>query len=357
MSSLIRSTLDSVLAAELPQHVLLDAAASGQEPSAYHAKVVEFGLPGILVSEDQGGVALDEVGLADIFEVAGRRLLPLSMLEESVVVAPTLARVATRGDGQADDWLAALLAGSVRGGSATTPSSPVPPVGASQPVRIVEVASAPARLPPEASLACLMGRSWLVLLDLGDAHVTHDRTASLDPGVRRLRVSGAAIDEHRVLTDDDARSIIVRWHVALFAYIAGCVNHLTDVTVGHTQERHQFGRPIAEFQSVAHTLADMVVARESISSCVARLVVLCAEDPIGEADTVDWLIACLRYWIPKQARDVCERAIHLHGGMGYSWELGLHLYYRRVLQVQATFGGAYASAREVGQVFLEGSPA
>ena len=357
VSSLIRSTLESVLAAELPLHVLLDAAALGEEPSAYHTKLVEFGLPSIMVSEDQGGVALDEADVADIFEVAGRRLLPLSVLDESVVVAPTLAIVAARGDTQAEDWLAAMLAGSVRGGSATTQSAPPAPGGQSSPGRFINIESAPARLAPESILACLMGRTWLALLDLGGAGITHDRTASLDPGVRRLRLSDAAVDERRVLTDDGARTIIVGWHVAVFAYLAGCVNHVTDMTVGHTQEREQFGRPLAEFQSVAHTLADMVVARESISSCVSRLVALCAQDSGGDAEAIDWLIACLRYWIPKQARDACEHAIHLHGGMGYSWELGLHLYYRRVLQVQATFGGEYASAREVGRAFLAGSPA
>jgi len=99
------------------------------------------------------------------------------------------------------------------------------------------------------------------------------------------------------------------------------------------------------------------VAQESISSCIARLVALSAEEPRGEAVAIDWLLACLRYWIPKQARDVCEHAIHLHGGMGYSWELGLHLYYRRVLQIQATFGGAHAAAGEVGQAFWEGRSA
>jgi alkylation response protein AidB-like acyl-CoA dehydrogenase len=52
-------------------------------------------------------------------------------------------------------------------------------------------------------------------------------------------------------------------------------------------------------------------------------------------------------------RRVCEDAIQVHGGIGFTWEAGIHLHYRRVLQLQASLGGAVASARAVGRRELE----
>jgi alkylation response protein AidB-like acyl-CoA dehydrogenase len=50
---------------------------------------------------------------------------------------------------------------------------------------------------------------------------------------------------------------------------------------------------------------------------------------------------------------VCESAIQIHGGLGFTWEQGLHLWYRRVLQTQAAFGGPSATAHASGQAYLD----
>ena len=54
--------------------------------------------------------------------------------------------------------------------------------------------------------------------------------------------------------------------------------------------------------------------------------------------------------IPQRARAVCEDAIQVHGGMGFTWEAGIHLFYRRVLQTQAALGwfDSYRPARRSG---------
>jgi acyl-CoA dehydrogenase len=57
--------------------------------------------------------------------------------------------------------------------------------------------------------------------------------------------------------------------------------------------------------------------------------------------------------VPQAARAVCEGAIQIHGGLGFTWEQGLHLGYRRVLQIQAAFGGPSATAHASGRAYLD----
>jgi alkylation response protein AidB-like acyl-CoA dehydrogenase len=61
----------------------------------------------------------------------------------------------------------------------------------------------------------------------------------------------------------------------------------------------------------------------------------------------------LTHAIPAAARTTCESAIQVHGGTGFTWEYGLHLFYRRVLAIEAELGGASASARGAGRQYLE----
>jgi alkylation response protein AidB-like acyl-CoA dehydrogenase len=64
------------------------------------------------------------------------------------------------------------------------------------------------------------------------------------------------------------------------------------------------------------------------------------------------LLLALAHSVPAAARSVCEDAIQVHGGAGFTWELGLHLYYRRVLTIQQELGGASGSARRAGRQYL-----
>jgi alkylation response protein AidB-like acyl-CoA dehydrogenase len=165
------------------------------------------------------------------------------------------------------------------------------------------------------------------------------------------RVSGeVTVPAARLLRGDDAAELLLDWEVAVHAEMLGCGEHLLRTTVAYAGERRQFGQRISSFQAIAHRLAEMAVNVEAVRSALARLV------SVGEADRAgaEALAASLRYWVPWAIRGVCEGAIQVHGGVGFTWEAGLHLHYRRVLQLQAALGGAVASARAVGRGELEG---
>ena len=64
------------------------------------------------------------------------------------------------------------------------------------------------------------------------------------------------------------------------------------------------------------------------------------------------LLAAGRFWIPGAAREVCESGIQVLGGMGFTWEMGLHLWYRRTLHIQAVLGGSHGAAAAAGTHFV-----
>ena len=91
-------------------------------------------------------------------------------------------------------------------------------------------------------------------------------------------------------------------------------------------QRHQFGRPIGSFQAVKHLLADGVVGLE-----VARAAVDAAAVTADEAGDVGRALASARIVASDAAATAARASIQVHGGMGYTWELPVHLYLKRIL--------------------------
>jgi alkylation response protein AidB-like acyl-CoA dehydrogenase len=99
-----------------------------------------------------------------------------------------------------------------------------------------------------------------------------------------------------------------------------------DTATAYAKERQQFGRPIGSFQAVKHLLADAVVGLE-----VARAAVDAAAVTADEGGDVDRAITSARIVASDAAATATRASIQVHGGMGYTWELPVHLYLKRVL--------------------------
>jgi alkylation response protein AidB-like acyl-CoA dehydrogenase len=106
-------------------------------------------------------------------------------------------------------------------------------------------------------------------------------------------------------------------------------------TVAYARQREQFGRSIGSFQAVKHTLADLYAATEQASAAILFAADAVDQDkPTASAD-----VAATARWVVRAAIDAFERALHLHGAMGYSWELDIHLHLRRALSTQRMLAG------------------
>ena len=107
----------------------------------------------------------------------------------------------------------------------------------------------------------------------------------------------------------------------------------------------QFGRPLSAKQAVRHHLARMRLLVEASSAQVWRAL---RSDEFGQSRNGDSALASALV----NAHFVLEKATHLYGGMGFTWELGLHRSLREVKKLDAA-NGAGAVLRQAGQAFVE----
>ena len=106
----------------------------------------------------------------------------------------------------------------------------------------------------------------------------------------------------------------------------GAAQVMLDKAVAYSLERKQFGRQIGSFQAVKHMCAEMVAELEPCNAMVWHAS-HCQENIPHEAR----LMAChTKAHISEVSREVSKTAIEVHGGMGFTDELGLHYWFKRI---------------------------
>lgn len=114
----------------------------------------------------------------------------------------------------------------------------------------------------------------------------------------------------------------------------GIASSMLDASVEYARTRVQFGQKIGSFQAIKHRCADMAVAVEA-----GRSAAYYAFWAMAEASADGPRAASMaKSYCGEIARNVCNDAIQVHGGMGFTWELGLHRYLRRAKVFQQAFG-------------------
>lgn len=114
------------------------------------------------------------------------------------------------------------------------------------------------------------------------------------------------------------------WAMSQNATTIGLCSEVVDRSARYSAERIQFDQPIRNFQAVSHLLADMEIATQT-GRCLARQAIH------GWRDGDPQGLAAARLYLAERASAVCESAIQVHGGAGFTWEFGLHRFYRAAL--------------------------
>jgi len=125
------------------------------------------------------------------------------------------------------------------------------------------------------------------------------------------------------------------------AYQIGMAQACVEAATAYSLERHQFDRPIGSFQAVKHMLADMAVRAE-----VARAAVDAASVSLEDADADAFTRAVngARLLAGEAALKNAKGSLQVHGGMGFTWEVDVHLFLKRAWVLNTTFGNALAHA-------------
>jgi alkylation response protein AidB-like acyl-CoA dehydrogenase len=113
---------------------------------------------------------------------------------------------------------------------------------------------------------------------------------------------------------------------------------LLETTLEYVQTRRAFNRPIGAFQALQHRLADMLLRVESTRSAVYRAAWAVAT---GDAEAA---LACAaaKAYAGESSRLVCGEAIQMHGGIGFTWELDVHIFFKRAKTLEQHYGATEA---------------
>ena len=145
-----------------------------------------------------------------------------------------------------------------------------------------------------------------------------------------------------------ARHLRERAAVAVACDSLGVSEAMLSATVSYAKVRHQFGRAIGSFQAVKHACADMLM---TIS--VSRQLVSAAVDAVAEArPDAGVAVAMAKSYACGTAVDIAGKAMQLHGGIGYTWESGIHVYLKRAALNRSLFGSPAAHRKELAKRYL-----
>jgi alkylation response protein AidB-like acyl-CoA dehydrogenase len=209
--------------------------------------------------------------------------------------------------------------------------------------------------------------AW-VLLEPGDTAAV-EPLASLDPSrpSARWTLEGAEVPSGRVLAGAGTERIRDLALVVGSAEAVGGARWCLETAAEHARTRHQFGRPIGQFQGVKHRLADMLVAVEQgvASTWDAAMEVDDAHPrhgPTAASDGAPGAAGGRGHLAVQLAAAVAldgyveaaKGAIQVLGGMGFTWEHDVHIHLRRATTLRQLVGGTAPIRAESARLALGG---
>jgi len=144
------------------------------------------------------------------------------------------------------------------------------------------------------------------------------------------------------------RQLQDRAAVAVACDSLGLAEAMLSATVSYAGVRQQFGRPIGSFQAVKHACADMAVTIAVSSRLVGDAAAAIAQE---RPDTTT-AASMAKSYACGAAVDVVGKAMQLHGGIGYTWESGIHVYLKRAALNRSLFGSSATHRKDMAQRYL-----
>ncbi len=316
------------------------------ESEALWKEIAQLGWLGLALPEDVGGSALGLVETAILQEELGRAACPSPYLP-TVLAAMAIDRFA--GPAQKSRWLAAIAGGRARATVALMERAldfrpeavetraeerggKVALTGVKQFVpwgHVADVVLVPARTG---------GTLAVYVVETSAPGVSIVPLTGMDPGMRlaQITLAEATVAAEARLPAEALTFLLLRGAVGAAAEMLGAARRCLDMAVHYAKVREQFGQPIGSFQAIRHKCAEMLLEVENSHS--ATYYAAWALDSGAEDAALAASVA--KSYINEASRKVCGEAIQVHGGIGFTWEYDLHLYFKRAKALEPLYGDA-----------------
>jgi alkylation response protein AidB-like acyl-CoA dehydrogenase len=192
----------------------------------------------------------------------------------------------------------------------------------------------------------------VLVVDGGNVSAVHDFTATPVPtvdGTRKFgRVEVASAGE--AVDGADLDLALDRLMAGAAMDGVGAASRCVELAVDYAKERHQFDKPIGSFQAVQHLCAEML---QSVELCRAGCwYALWACDQANPSERRR-AVAMAQAFASESLPRVAAAAIQVHGGIGFTWESDMHLYYKRLLTLQHLYGDAAKHLETVASIVVD----
>jgi alkylation response protein AidB-like acyl-CoA dehydrogenase len=311
-------------------------------------KLAQQGFTGIIFPEEFGGMGLGKVELVLLMEEAGYALLPGPLL--STLMAGAVIDACGSGE-QKQRYLAPICSGEARATLAFVEES------AGWDRSQLNVSAAGEKLTGKklfvtdaavADLVVVVAKDAVLIVKADAPGMSMQVMKGMDLTRKIYSVELKSTPAERLEGPGCERALEIAT-AALTAEMAGGMQRVLEMTVAYAKTRKQFGKPIGSFQAVQHMCADMYLETESARSA-AYYAAWALEENAPDASTA---VSIAKMYASDASRTVGNRGIQVHGGMGFTWENDLHLYYRRAKASETMLGDATFHRERIAQLVID----
>ncbi len=324
----------------------------GHDPGLWKQMGEELGLQGVHLPEAYGGQGFGFLELGRVCEELGRALVPSPFFSTTCLAASAILEAGS--EEERGRWLPELASGEtigtlalLDGGDEWSPAGVTLELARDGDAVVLEgrkrlvtdgaqagLVVVAARLPGTTgdegvTLAVVRSDAGGVATKVLDPLDPTRRLADLEFDGARAQLlgsaGGAAPALHRTL--DRAR-------VCLALESAGGAQHCLDAAVAYVKQRFQFGRAIGSFQAIKHNCAELLLEVESARSAAYWASWVASED----TDELTLAASVAKSFCDDTYSRAAEDNVHLHGGIGVTWEAEPHLYYKRARANETMLG-------------------
>jgi alkylation response protein AidB-like acyl-CoA dehydrogenase len=334
----------------------------------FWTKLAEQGWLGLIYPEQYGGAGLGVVDLTVLMEEMGRSVMPGPFF--STVLLGGLSLLEAGSEAQKKEWLTKIAEGQARVTLAwTEPSARWDAAGVTTTARASGggfTLSGTKLFVPDAHVAhalVVVARTsesqnaehgvslFVVPTNARGVSVTLLPTMDQTRKLCEVKLDDVAVPASALLGQKDGgwtplARVIQRATVALCAEMCGGAQKVLDMTAEYAKIRIAFGKPIGSYQGVKHKAADMLVDVENAKS-LSYYAAWAVDENVPEAALA---ASMAKAYASDAFRKVAGAGIQLHGGIGFTWEHDLHLYFKRAKSSEFTFGDATYHREKVAQL-------
>jgi 3-oxo-4-pregnene-20-carboxyl-CoA dehydrogenase alpha subunit len=322
---------------ESEQQAVADVVTSVLDRDNSWEALVAGGVTALAVPERLGG---DGVGLAEIATA-------LTEIGRHGAISPALATLGLgtavlldlASDAQQDRYLAGVAKGAVLTAALNEPGAPLPDRPATTLVngRLngVKVAVPYAE---QADWIVVTADCAVVVVSPKADGVQSIKTPTSNKGDEyTVTFSDVTVGddlENQVLAGAEPHRVNQLALAAIGAFASGLVAGALRLTADYVANRHQFGKPLSTFQTVAAQLAEVYIASRTLTLAATSVVWRLSEGRDADDD-----LDVLGYWLASQAPPVMQICHHLHGGMGMDIAYPMDRYYSTIKDLTRLVGG------------------